>query len=436
MAQLRFNVKPISGKKMQIRAVFQEGNKQKFKNIGYAIPDAKIKGVYKHWDGEKQIVKNLENAATINALIGKWKAEFASYRDECKRLNKKPNIEQYINSISGTSKIIEEVPSLVSVMQLFLDSIKATHDNNTLKSYRVIKGKIEKYEAHTGKVILVSMVDKAFYKDFSTYLMQEEKNTNATISRRQGKITTVLTHAIEYLKVTTVNQEYKKVYKLKAPPASKFPLLPEELATLRGYQTENGYHRIILDAFLLACETGLRHSDIMQLKPEHIKSQVTAGGMIRYIALTNIKTDNANDMALSNYATGIIDRYVPLIGGAGVAQERVFDFKSTRKKLKGTGVSQAAGKVLKVIFKAAGLNRPCEVVKMQGAKTIRESKPLCEVISFHMARNTYITRLLSSNLAPAYVKDNAGHSDLKITMGYFRDDNIKRWQETLRILNN
>jgi len=73
---------------------------------------------------------------------------------------------------------------------------------------------------------------------------------------------------------------------------------------------------------------------------------------------------------------------------------------------------------------------------MQGAKTIREMKPLHDVISFHMARNTYITRLLSSNVAPAFVQANAGHSDIATTMSYFRNDDVLRWQETLKILNN
>jgi integrase len=175
----------------------------------------------------------------------------------------------------------------------------------------------------------------------------------------------------------------------------------------------------VLDAFLFACETGLRYSDIVQLTINHIHTlEMKEGPAIKYLAFTAMKTKKANDMPLSDQAQMILER-------RGVKEGKIFPISH----------SQSASRILKTLFAGAKLNRACELVKLKGPKTEREMVPLSEVISFHMGRNTYITRLLKNNVSASYVKDNAGHSSINITMGYYRDDDIRRWQETLRALN-
>lgn len=424
MAQIRFNVKPISDKKMQIRAIFQDGSSQTSKYTGETIPANKVNEKYKYWDSQKQQVRNLEasTSSRINSLLDKWRSLFASYKDDCKRAGERVDIPLFIQSLAGTSILKhDKTNTLYSISQSFLVSIKKTRNNTTYKGYKVLSEQIKKYQDKRKKPVLLSDVNKAFYKDFTLYLISDENNTNASIGRKQGKIMTMITYAIEDLKIKLPDSDYKKRYALKEAKSAKFPLRPEEVATLRAYSPDNAYHAIVLDAFLLACETGLRHSDIIQLQPAHINSQVTDSGIIRFISLTNIKTDNKNNMPLSDHACAVIDKYT--IEGS---EAPLFKFHH----------SQAAGKVLKTIFEHLKLNRPCEIITIQGAKTVRANKPLHDIISFHMARNTYITRLLSSNLAPAFVKDNAGHSKIDITMSYYRNDDITRWQETLKILNN
>lgn len=143
-------------------------------------------------------------------------------------------------------------------------------------------------------------------------------------------------------------------------------------------------------------------------------------GLISVIDLTEMKTDDITTMPLSDKAIRIIDRYTT---------------ENKHTPLFAFSKSQAVGQILKAIFKKLELTRPCEIIKKQGARTTREIIPLHDVISFHMGRNTYITRLLAAGLAPVHVKDNVGHSKLDITMGYFRNEDVTRWQATLTILN-
>lgn len=419
MATIRFNVKPTKTN-MQIRALFQDGTKQYYKFTGYTIPSNKLKDGYKYWDKDKQIVKgNIENATAINALIAKWKYDFGAYIDECRRLERREDIPLFIKSLTGQA-IVNASPFLLEVAKMFYKDIQSTHKNGTVRGYKVILNNIEKYEIKRSKKILLQEIDRTFYRDFSIYLIEEENNTNVTVNRKQSKIRTIINFGVNELKIKMPDTEHKLKHKFKEAQAGKFPLRPEELAALRNFVCNTDYKQMVLDSFLLACETGLRFSDIQQLQPAHIKAHITESRIIQYIDLMNIKGDHFNNMPLSNVAAAIIEKYMKPEG-------YLFEFD----------YSQSASKALKQIFAdpKLNLNRPCEIITIQGAKTERTIVPLHDIISFHMGRNTYITRLLSSSIAPVHVQANAGHSDLKITMGYFRNDDVIRWDETLKVLD-
>ena len=418
MASIRFNVKPAANKLLQIRAIFQDGSAQHFKNIGESIPANKLKDGYKYWDGDAQLVRNVESEDRINTKIQKWKMQFSSYKEECKRLDISPDIPKFIQSLSGKA-IISDSPTLLEVMNTYYNSIKESHAANTYNHYKVLINQVEKFQKEKRRTIYIKDVDRAFHKSFCEFLMKGG-NVNNTILHKQSHFITLLKRAVKELKLKSVCPDFDEPYQIKTTPSIKFPLFPEELATLDAAILSNPLHRIVLDAFLFACETGLRHSDIIQLKYNHISSAVAHdGSIIKFISLHAVKTNKQNNVPLSEKAIKILDRY-PETDNAVI-------FK--------LHYSQSASKILKTIFDDLKLNRICETLKMTGAKTTRAQVPLSSIISFHMARNTYITRLLRSNLAPSYVKDNAGHSDIKVTMGYYRNDDMLRWEETLKILN-
>jgi len=72
---------------------------------------------------------------------------------------------------------------------------------------------------------------------------------------------------------------------------------------------------------------------------------------------------------------------------------------------------------------------------LKGTETIKEMVPLSSIISWHFARNTYISLLLASGVNPIFVQGNVGHSDLKTTMIYSKQNDVTRWKETLKAQN-
>lgn len=423
MATIRFYLNPRANGEAQIIAAFQAGKGNvKTKYLGYNIPSNTVNKKYKYWDEKRQIVKGVPKADEINRKISDWKNTFETYKSDCNLSGDAPDMEFIKNQVEGTyislAKKNKNSISILSLIDYSLSQIKKTHDSKTHNAYVVIKHNIEEYEKEIKKPIQLSDIDNKFYKDLAIWLMTDQDNINSTINRKQQRIVTLLKMAVKDMKIRT-DAPYTEKYKLKEGDANKFPLTIDELITLRSYEPDTPYRRMVLDAFLLACETGLRHSDIMQLSAHHIKSEVVGAQIIRIIDLNNIKGSDQNNMALSNYAASIVDRY-------NVDPDKpFFNFH----------YSQTASKTLKVIFEKAKLNRPCPVITIQGSKTEREVFPLHEVINFHTGRNTYITRLFSANLAPVHVQNNAGHSKLDVTMGYYRGDDALRWMETLKILN-
>lgn len=408
-------------------AAFQNGDSCPTKYLGYTIPANKSGKDYKYWNKKDQRVRSLDIAHEINKKLNDWQNTFDNYISECNLAGEAPNIEYLKSMLDGTYKTQEKISkkktTLNSILQPFLDSCKGTLDRQTINKYKVAVDNLKAYQKHTGKQLLISDINKSFYKSYSHYLITEENNFNRVINRKQKQVVTFINFAIKELKIVVEGRDYADRHPLKEAPAAKFPLHPEELATLQAHKCKSDYEQMALDAFLVACETGLRYSDIIQLKPGHIKSYVSDQGLIRFIDLVNVKGSDGNNMPLSNVAAEILDRRMPADGKSNIFK---FDY------------SQPMSRALKRILsdENVNLNRPCEIVQMQGTKTIREIVPLHDVISFHMARNTYITRLLSSGIAPAFVQHNAGHSKLDITMSYFRGDDVTRWQETLKILNS
>ena len=72
---------------------------------------------------------------------------------------------------------------------------------------------------------------------------------------------------------------------------------------------------------------------------------------------------------------------------------------------------------------------------LKGTETIKEMVPLSSIISWHFARNTYISLLLASGVNPIFVQGNVGHSDLKTTMIYSKQNDVTLWKETLKAQN-
>jgi integrase len=412
MAAIRFNTQK-SGSEFMIQYIISHEGKERKKSMGINIQKLS------QWDKLKQQVVKHPDAYWINGKISQFTGNFAIYKDKVRRGEFPFDFDDAISAIIGKSE--KDRKSLVSVAEMFLEEYCSGVNIKTKGRYKVMLNDLIDYEQSKNKRVKLSDVSKDFYRDYGNFLLSRTRivgrgfkakgNSNNTINRKIGQLVTLMNWAFE--KGLIDNQKFLARHTFKNSSSSRFPLTIDEVERLSKYEPKSPFEQVVLDAFLFACETGLRVSDIWQLRPEHIES-LSDG--TKFIDFTQVKGTKMNQIPLNSVALGILSRQSCKSG-------RYFEFK----------YSQSANRYLKKMAIQMGLNRPIEVVKTKGSETIRELVPIHDIISFHFARNTYITNLLRLGVNPVFVQANAGHSDIKTTMKYNKEFAAERMKETLRI---
>lgn len=411
MATLRFRAESRSNKLYVVAFLTDEG-KDRMKSLGYTVPKKEC------WDFKRQRARGCEEAIDINAKISRWEAVFQEYAGRVKRGEIEYNFDEISDLMEGTSKVhkrklSQSITLAEAAWEVF--RIKAdTTTNGTAAHYKSIIPDLKDYDTENRIRTGLADVDKSFYQSFGRWLITERGNNNNTVNRKIGRIVTIMEWA--FGKGLINHKRYLDRHQFRSAPSSRFPLTLNEVEAMAGYNPKSDWERVVLDAFLLSCETGLRVSDIWQLRPEHINIFDKSG--IKYIDFTQVKGTKKNQIPL-NAAS------IEILGRQTIQNGRFFGFK----------YSQSANRLLKDIAKEAGLNRLVEVVDTKGASSSRLTVPLHDIISFHFARNTYITNLLLLGVNPVFVQANAGHSDLKTTMKYNKEFAAERMNETLKVWN-
>ena len=153
--------------------------------------------------------------------------------------------------------------------------------------------------------------------------------------------------------------------------------------------------QITADMFLFSCFSGLRFSDIVKLK----KTDIYNGK----INIVTQKTAEALQIELNKFTAGIYEKYKSLCPGPLL-------FPSIS--------NQVLNRELKTIFKELSLCRPVTLTAFSGSERVETTAPLCDIISFHAARRTFVVECLRRGIAPAVVMKWTGHADFDAMRPY------------------
>lgn len=400
--RINFNLKP-AGDYQQLYVIIRH-NGLTFKKY------CKFNLQKEDWDAKNQRVRaGRSQHSLINAFIANQKQKIEKYIDDCHRANKYPTLHDARHIISG-HVIAETARTLSDGIQLIIDRGATSSKDRTIRGYRMLKAQVEEYQTLSKTVVLLQHVDETFYHRFIKFLLEERGNTNNTILRKLVAIKTVMIYASK--KGLVSGREWDVDPFLNKSEANRTPLSEEERGILWNYRTLDGYARTVLDAFLLSMYTGLRFSDLSQLKPVHFKKLPTGE---HYISLTQNKGDKSHTVAIPDFIyTHISERLM------------------TEKILFPLGFNNEANRQLKKIAKDAGLNREMEMVTKKGSKTDRRLSSLHKEISFHFARYTYTNILQLIGTDPVYIQKNLNHTDFKTTSGYLRMNETARISDTCK----
>lgn len=368
-----------------------------------------------YWDEDGQKVRrSLRGFTVTNDLLSEKKAQLEKFVRELLIQGVEPTVsyvkENFLKQFAPVQidePIISEVDRkllmpFLEVYQVYLNA-QTLYSKSTITRFKTVHSHLTNF---LGKDLKVSCnaFDRERCNNFLKFLHSLGLQNN-TIGNIVKTFKTVMNWAFEngYLS----NPAFKKIVKPSAPTDIIY-LNSEELTTLMNLDLKSkpSLDRV-RDLFIFECSTGLRYSDLQNLKPEDIKE--------RHLEITAIKTMDKLRIPLNPIAISVLKKYDGVL-------PRVL-------------VNQKMNEILKEIGKLAGINEPIKIVRFYGTKRMEEVLEKYQLICTHTARRTFVTQSLERGIRPEVIMKLTGHRDIKTMMKYVKITEKKVEEEFLNAWN-
>ena len=220
---------------------------------------------------------------------------------------------------------------------------------------------------------------------------------NSTIEKKLGYLRWFLNWATD--RGYNTNLDYKKFRPtLKMTQRKVIYLTKDEIARVRDLELSEAqaYLDPIRDIFLFCCFSGLRHSDVNNLRRSDVKGD--------HIEVTTVKTADSISIELNKVTKAILEKYkdAPFKDGKALPNY----------------TNQAMNRDIKELCKLAGINEEIRVTTYKGNVRTDKIQPKWELVGTHTGRRTFIVNALSLGITPNIVMKWTGHSDYKAMKPY------------------
>jgi len=310
-------------------------------------------------------------------------------------------IDQLKASKSLTTKKTAPSKILYDFIDKYIDDHKATREPGSLSVYKSMKAHLQAYEQQTKNKIAFDKIDYSFFQSFQNFLIGRKKLVagksvpmlnNTTIAKQLSTVKTFLNYAKK--QGITITDKYKD-FTIKKENLEVIALTNEEFETLFYLDlTNNKKLAQVRDIFCFACSTGLRYSDLFQLKRENIKADE--------IRITVKKTKEPLSIPLTPYSKAILAKYE--------AQHQPLPMISNQK----------LNDYVKELCQFAGITEEVEIVRFRGIKREAITYPKYNLIGVHTGRKTFATLSLEKGMSAEEVMAITGHRDYKSFQRYVK----------------
>lgn len=361
------------------------------------------------WDAAKQRVKFgctnklKQSASEINADLLRYYTEIQNTFKEFEVRNTMPTPEQLkeaFNRQHEDPEVAVEVPESVSFkpLDVFPEFIKECGMQNgwsdaTYEKFAAVKSHLTKFDPD----LSFESLDESRLTQYVQFLEEREGLRNTSILKQIAYLKWFLRWCSK--KGYCMNNAYEDFNpKLKSTPKKVIFLTWEELSKLREYPipATKQYLERVRDVFLFQCFTGLRYSDVFNLRRSDVKEN--------HIEVTTVKTADSLVIELNNCSRAILDKY------------RHVAFEGN--KVLPVVSNQKMNDYLKELSKLTGIDEPVRETYYKGNERIDLVTPKSELMSTHAGRRTFICNALSLGIPAQVVMKWTGHSDYKAMKPY------------------
>ena len=273
----------------------------------------------------------------------------------------------------------------------------------TRKKYETIRFNLKSFQDWRRKNGLPSFevtfdfFDEYGLQSFVDYLRDVKKYVNTTIKKDIVMLKVVIRWA--YRKRYHNNNMFEAFRPaLKSAQKKVVFFNKKELQRLENYEIPENklYLHRVRDVFLFQCYTGIRYSDLANLRRCDVHE--------KYIEITTIKTIDSLRIELNSHSRAILKKYEP------------FEFQDG--KALPVVSNQKMNDYLHELCKMVGFDDPIRITYYRGYERFDEIKPKYEVVGTHTGRRSFICNALGMGISPQVVMKWTGHSDYKAMKPY------------------
>ena len=370
---------------------------------GYRIDAAK-------WDADKQRVKNgcsnklKQSASEINASLLEYYTEIQSIFKRFEVEDVMPTPEQIKEAFNALHKPVSEEPKPkkealpCDFFQVFDDFVEdCGRQNNwtdsTFEKFAAVKNHLTNFR----EGLTFEFFDERGLNDYVGYLRDVKEMRNTTIGKQLSFLKWFLRWAFK--KGVHQNNAYDSYKpKLKSTQKKIIFLTWDELNRLREFKIPSNKQALerVRDVFLFQCFTGLRYSDVFNLRRSDIKGD--------HIEVTTVKTSDSLIIELNNHSKAILDKYK--------------DVAFEDDKVLPVITNQKMNDYLKELAEMVGIDEPVRQTYYKGNERIDDVTPKYALLGTHAGRRTFICNALALGIPPQVVMKWTGHSDYKAMKPY------------------
>ena len=362
------------------------------------------------WDADKQRVRNgctnklKQSASEINTELLRQYTEIQNVFKEFEVQDIMPTPAQIKEAFNLKMKGEKEESHhekeevKLDFMKIFDEFVAESSKQNdwsssTLKKFATVKKHIATFDPNT---TFESWTERHF-NEYIDYLRSDKDMRNTSIAKQIKFLKWFLrwTNRKGYHQNTAYD---KFMPKMKSAPKKVIFLTRNELDKIRACQipAAKQYLERVRDVLLFCCFTGLRHSDVYNLKRSDVKEE--------HIEITTIKTADSLIIELNDHSKAILEKYK--------------DIPFQNNKALPVVSNQKMNEYLKELGELAEIDEPVRETYYKGNERIDEVTPKYALLSTHTGRRTFICNALALGIPVQVVMKWTGHSDYKAMKPY------------------
>ncbi|MCM5664281.1 site-specific integrase [Galbibacter mesophilus] len=351
-----------------------------------AVPEVKCDKM--HWDERTQRIIPSKKKEPYNYAV-EYNQKIDEFAEKLRKLQRyillnditptKEYIKEKLNSgLKGITLANEFLPSFDE----YIETGRSTKAERTLIRYGTAKNFIEEFSIKKDYPLRFETITIDFFEKIRDYSFQEKGIMVNYFDKIISILKTFMNWAfdrgyhenLDFKKFKTSQQEVEVIY-----------LTMDELMKLYNHKFKSKKLEHVRDTYCFGCFTGLRFSDIKQLRASNIFED--------HIKLNIQKTKTIDHIIpLNNYSKAILDKY-----------------KNTLYEPLPVISSQKFNSYIKECCADAEIDTPTTITRYVGQKRIDTTEPKHKFITSHTARKTFVTNSLILGMKEMVVRNITGH---------------------------